>query len=1077
MPIRCRCPGCKTPYELAEQLAGKKVRCKKCQTSFAVPAPARAKEEPPLVEEIEEVLDAELAAPEDGVQTSPRTRRPATPPRAGDRRRPDERTDRPRGRRNDEDDYDRHDGEGTPVGLIVGIVAGVMVLLLIGLGLGLWLFLKPSPAPAPVVAAKDLPVGQAPQFQPPQFQPPPQPKPPLGPPPGPAAPPPVAVTWKVRPDPLKDAPAEPAGPLPAIPVGGFQSKVLFPSSPSPFVAVSRTGPPQETLEVWNLQTSKRVGTVILGNIHNDEVLSPDGAYLASKPLGPKATIEVFSVADGRSVKIDVEDKIVHLYPSDFAGSGRLLTAKGVLGEVLFQVWDIQTGKAVCQFQVAAHPDAKARTFSPGRKYLAFPHRDGKKVLVYDLTSGEPAGEAVSPADFGFVHYRALAFSPDGKTLAGLAQAGAKAQFITWDVTTGQPTVHDLDQDPQFQAQNALGYDGLPLEWLPSGTALLAYGQLLLDAQTGKVIWTLPREALDSSPRRVIAGRTLACVKGDNRAKALVLEALPKDRIDTAAQAVREGKDPAATVLPPATPADWSAARNLPPPAGAAPWKAAPDPAPAAKGKLAAQPIPLKGHSSDLQAILFSRPDVAQAAVLTAAAADNVSPRKQVRVDRYDVAGGQLLGGADLFAVEMPKGKPLNLIADLSPDGARLAIAEPRDERRVDVFSLADGKHVAGWLPYEKEADPKVRWVGFLDGGKVLTLGTGGKLVLWSVPECKALWSAAVRDLVALSPGRKLLAAHNGATYEILDAASGDRLGQLGGPRVQNVLAAAFRGDGQELVAVVRADDPAQVLVRWDLKTGKDAPAFPVLAGGTDLSWAVPGFVLYNGTLIDTELKWPLGRYTLSGTGRLATGSPDGRLWFAVGQGPMVPPVLTAQTLPDQATQTLARQIAARTVRPVLAPGMTVAVQVNVQAPRNADALRQRVFDGLAGRLKMNGLKVAAGAGDLRLVVQMGPERPTGQTMQLKELGKGFGTINVPIQEVACRAVLTDSRGTPVWEQKQQFRTPDFFGVLRTDDPVADLDNALWNNCANWALPLPAILVRTPQGLEALPRIVPLKGDR
>jgi hypothetical protein len=348
-----------------------------------------------------------------------------------------------------------------------------------------------------------------------------------------------------------------------------------------------------------------------------------------------------------------------------------------------------------------------------------------------------------------------------------------------------------------------------------------------------------------------------------------------------------------------------------------------------------------------------------------------------------------------------------------------------------------------------------------------------------VPDCKAVWAATVRDVVALSPGHKLLAAHNGATYELLDPATGERLGQLGGESVLGVLTAAFRGDGQELVSVVRTDQPGARLVRWDLKTGKGTPSFPVFITTTDLDWCGPGAVVYNGTLIDTNLGWPLTHYTLPGAGRMATGSPDGRLWFAAGQGPKDPAVLTAQTLPDDATRNLARQVATRKVTPVLAPGMTVGLQVNLQAPRNADMLQQRTVTSLTVRLQMNGLKVGDGAGDLRLVVQVGPEKPTGQTIQLKEIGLGKKTYNVPIQEVACRAVLADARGTALWEQKQQLRTPDFFGILNTEDPVVELDNRLWNNCTNWAagLAVPAILLRTPQGLEQLPRHVPLKGDR
>lgn len=44
MPIRTTCPNCQTPYTLADNLAGKKVRCKNCEEVIAVRAGAPARE-------------------------------------------------------------------------------------------------------------------------------------------------------------------------------------------------------------------------------------------------------------------------------------------------------------------------------------------------------------------------------------------------------------------------------------------------------------------------------------------------------------------------------------------------------------------------------------------------------------------------------------------------------------------------------------------------------------------------------------------------------------------------------------------------------------------------------------------------------------------------------------------------------------------------------------------------------------------------------------------------------------------------------------------------------------------------
>jgi hypothetical protein len=160
--------------------------------------------------------------------------------------------------------------------------------------------------------------------------------------------------------------------------------------------------------------------------------------------------------------------------------------------------------------------------------------------------------------------------------------------------------------------------------------------------------------------------------------------------------------------------------------------------------------------------------------------------------------------------------------------------------------------------------------------------------------------------------------------------------------------------------------------------------------------------------------------------------------------------------------------------------MTVSLQIDVQAPRNVEQIRQRISDSLSMRLRGSGIQVAANA-DLRIHVQLGPERDTGKVMELESMGsiRGKKQYKIPIKEVVCKGSLSDGRGTTLWQQEHTQRTPEFFGILRTDDPMTHFTEALWNNCAGWAtLPgLPLVLVRSPRGVEALPRVVSLKGDQ
>src|SRR5437588_9272041 len=84
MPIPTSCPACKTPYKIPDNLAGKKVRCAKCQQAFDVPAlppPPPPEEELVSVELVEPSTAAAVAPESQEIQREPR-RLPPRPPTA-----------------------------------------------------------------------------------------------------------------------------------------------------------------------------------------------------------------------------------------------------------------------------------------------------------------------------------------------------------------------------------------------------------------------------------------------------------------------------------------------------------------------------------------------------------------------------------------------------------------------------------------------------------------------------------------------------------------------------------------------------------------------------------------------------------------------------------------------------------------------------------------------------------------------------------------------------------------------------------------------------------------------------------
>ncbi len=615
------------------------------------------------------------------------------------------------------------------------------------------------------------------------------------------------------------------------------------------------------------------------------------------------------------------------------------------------------------------------TISSGGKYLAILNKNGERILIYDLTTGMAVGEAVIQKEGFFVPgCQGLAFSSDGKSLAGMFTVVATPQITVWDATTGK--VKLTHKFPQGLA-TAFGYRGAPLEWLSDGSGWFVNGSQFVDAEKGVIFWKLPPPPPgDTLPRRQFGMKHVAQVKGDFRAKTLIVDALPSDQVAAAQRAIRNGEDPTATKLPPIKAADWSAVRSLPAPGAGGDWKAAIDPAPARKPLV--KSVPLQGKGADFALILFA-PDAAQAAVLSASAPSEVVVQKQVRADRYDLLAGKNLGSLDLFSAEPPQGQQLKIDAAFSPDGALIAVKEPKDGKRVDVWSLADKKHFVGWLPCEKEADAGVRWIGFLDAKRLLTLGAAGKLVLWDLPECKAVWAQdGCRGVPIISPGRKYFAIYTGTAIEMLTAA-GDRVGGFTGPVFTNVWAAAFKPDGKEFAAAVQKQDGGTVLLRWNAADGVPIDEFPIAMISNDiyhneLKWCGPDHLMNQNQLIDLNLKWVTFSYNIpGGGGKHATGTPDGRHWFTFAGQANAPAVLMAQSFPDAVSKTLAADVAAKRVQPVLSPGMTISVRVEGAGPPGDADFHKRITENIKQSLGKHGLKVAD-QGQAALVISFQPEQ-------------------------------------------------------------------------------------------------------
>jgi WD40 repeat protein len=321
-------------------------------------------------------------------------------------------------------------------------------------------------------------------------------------------------------------------------------QVVFPTTPSPFVTVAVKGKRTDAHEVWDLRTMKRVGVVDPEDPFSRASLSPDGAWFAVPTFGIPASpgADVYAAADGHRYRIAVSnDQNRSCDNIDFAGPGQAVTliyGPDKIGgaAALVQVWDIKTRKEVRRIDAAAPLDRTLRAFSPGRRYLALPSTRYDRVLLYDLTSTELAGELPLPAGAKTL---GLSFSPDGKSLAGLFQVSDTKRLLAWNLDAATGSAH-FTLGPEA-VPNVTVYQGPVLDWMPDGGGWVVYGRRIIDAQSGAYYWPIPAKDSDWTPRHIFPDSRLAYVKDDRGKRFLAIEPQQKDKMEEALKRVRGGR--------------------------------------------------------------------------------------------------------------------------------------------------------------------------------------------------------------------------------------------------------------------------------------------------------------------------------------------------------------------------------------------------------------------------------------------------------------------------------------------------------------------------------------------------------
>jgi RNA polymerase sigma factor (sigma-70 family) len=222
--------------------------------------------------------------------------------------------------------------------------------------------------------------------------------------------------------------------------------------------------------------------------------SPDGKKIASAAQDGRVVLHELST--GKKLR-SFGGESRYAYSVAFAPDGKTLAA-GV-GAQQVCVWEVETGKLIRQFQGA---DGAVR-------YLGF-SADGRTLVgsadhvvqVWDVQSGKETGRITPPRTF-----EALALSPDGKTLATVAQDPKSASLCLWE-TTGGRKLHQWEAHKGEMRWLAFSADGKRL----ASACREGENQLRVwRVPTGEKQFEVPGEfdSLDFSP----SGKVLAASAG------------------------------------------------------------------------------------------------------------------------------------------------------------------------------------------------------------------------------------------------------------------------------------------------------------------------------------------------------------------------------------------------------------------------------------------------------------------------------------------------------------------------------------------------------------------------------------
>lgn len=312
---------------------------------------------------------------------------------------------------------------------------------------------------------------------------------------------------------------------PLAAMGTFDS-AIFPAVPSRHVMLVRSGKAkdEDDMEIWSTNPVAKQGTA---RFHRDlgtepgYLLSPDGKTITRIASFPALSIQVYSIAEARIVRvINLNKSQGEVTALGFTENNQLWLMWELGGRFGIEGWDVGSGNRLKSLLLEGYiPSPNNFAFSLDGRLGAFLRRPRQvgmapEVNICNLRTGAITKrlQATGLDQQLLVEAKGLAFSADGNRIAIALEHQNQGLIYAWTMAganEARPTQQHLFPVgfPGDRMIKRTGHD--TLIWMPGGNAWLVNGTGLIDVTTGRLIYDIGQPK--SVAQRVVDATTLELI--------------------------------------------------------------------------------------------------------------------------------------------------------------------------------------------------------------------------------------------------------------------------------------------------------------------------------------------------------------------------------------------------------------------------------------------------------------------------------------------------------------------------------------------------------------------------------------